>query len=329
MTTRPDSAGPRVSVAIPVFNRAGSVGAAIDSVLAQDPAPFEVIVVDDGSTDATPAVLAGYGDRIVAISQANAGAAAARNAAMARARGDWIAFLDSDDLWYPGRLAALARDLAGADPAIGLHLGDIRLTGPGFDTGLFALRGWRAPAGGAARIEGAAALSRAMSGMPLQSAAVRRDWALAEGGFPTAMRIYEDVAFFCDMALKGPWLITGDILAELRRLAGDGAALSGIERRRPVEAATARAACLTGLLARDLDGQARALVRARASGALFRLAAAEAGAGDAAAARAHLAEAVATHPSRPRAWLKALAPRLLGRAGYRLALGAGPALRRS
>jgi glycosyltransferase involved in cell wall biosynthesis len=105
-----DAAGPvTVSVIITTFNRSALVVEAIDSVLAQTYRDFEIIVVDDGSTDDTRAVLARYGDRIRAIHQANAGLNAARNAAVDVARGEYFALLDDDDLWEPGKLELSVR----------------------------------------------------------------------------------------------------------------------------------------------------------------------------------------------------------------------------
>lgn len=97
---------PRVSVVMPAYNCAATVRDAVDSVLAQDDIDLELIVVDDGSTDGTRDVLAGYGKRLRLLRQANAGPAAARNRALALARGEYIAFLDADDLWLPGKLRA-------------------------------------------------------------------------------------------------------------------------------------------------------------------------------------------------------------------------------
>jgi glycosyltransferase involved in cell wall biosynthesis len=95
-----------VSVVIPTYNRAWGVKAAVDSVLAQDYKDFELIVVDDGSTDDTSEVLASYGDDIRVYFQENKGVSAARNRGIAEASGRFIAFLDSDDLWLPKKLSA-------------------------------------------------------------------------------------------------------------------------------------------------------------------------------------------------------------------------------
>jgi glycosyltransferase involved in cell wall biosynthesis len=93
-----------VSVIIPTYNRANFVVEAIESVLAQTYKNFEIIVVDDGSTDGTEKTLEPYRDRIVYIYQENQGPAAARNAGIRRATGQYIAFLDSDDLWMRDKL---------------------------------------------------------------------------------------------------------------------------------------------------------------------------------------------------------------------------------
>ncbi len=96
---------PLVSVIIPTYNRKAYVQQAIDSVLAQTYPHYEIIVVDDGSTDGTGEALAArYGDRITYHWQENQGESAARNWGINIAKGEYIAFLDSDDLWYPNKL---------------------------------------------------------------------------------------------------------------------------------------------------------------------------------------------------------------------------------
>lgn len=112
-----------ISAIIPVWNRAHEIGRAIDSALAQTLRPLEVIVVDDGSTDETPEILARYGDRIRVVRQSNHGVAAARNAAIEIARGELLAFLDSDDVWLPRKLELQVARID-ADPELGLvHCG--------------------------------------------------------------------------------------------------------------------------------------------------------------------------------------------------------------
>lgn len=95
---------PLISVIIPTFNRAAWVREAVDSVLAQTFQDFELIVVDDGSTDATGEGLMAYGDRLRHLVQDRQGVSAARNRGLDLAQGEWIAFLDSDDLWLPQKL---------------------------------------------------------------------------------------------------------------------------------------------------------------------------------------------------------------------------------
>jgi len=89
---------------VPVFNGARYLAEALESVFAQTHPSVEAIVVDDGSTDDTPAVVAAFGARLRAFRQPNAGPAAARNRGVRAARGDFVAFLDADDLWLPDKL---------------------------------------------------------------------------------------------------------------------------------------------------------------------------------------------------------------------------------
>lgn len=95
----------QVSVIIPTYNRALLLKEAIDSVLAQDYRNFELIVVDDGSTDQTPEILNTYRENLTALRQHNQGVSSARNAGIAAASGNLVAFLDSDDLWLPSKLS--------------------------------------------------------------------------------------------------------------------------------------------------------------------------------------------------------------------------------
>jgi len=91
----------KISVVIPTYNSAAVIRMTLDSVLRQTVAPAEILVLDDGSTDDTVSILNSYRPRVTVIQQANRGVAAARNEVCRRASGDFIAFLDHDDLWHP------------------------------------------------------------------------------------------------------------------------------------------------------------------------------------------------------------------------------------
>jgi glycosyltransferase involved in cell wall biosynthesis len=95
---------PLVSAVITNYNYGRYLGDCIDSVLAQTYPSVETIVVDDGSTDNSLAVLRPYSNRVAVVSQSNKGPSAARNAGIARSTGEWIAFLDADDLWMPEKI---------------------------------------------------------------------------------------------------------------------------------------------------------------------------------------------------------------------------------
>lgn len=95
---------PKVSVIIPAYNAEDFIREAVDSALAQTHRDIEVIVVDDSSTDDTPLILKGYGDRILVHRQANTGVAGARNTGARLSTGEWVAFLDADDVWRPAKL---------------------------------------------------------------------------------------------------------------------------------------------------------------------------------------------------------------------------------
>ena len=97
---------PQVSVVIPAYNCAAYGGQAVDSVLHQTYTDWEIIVVDDGSQDDTRLILEQYGDRIRYIYQQNQGVSIARNRGIELARGEFIAFLDADDYFFPDKIAA-------------------------------------------------------------------------------------------------------------------------------------------------------------------------------------------------------------------------------
>jgi len=98
---------PLITIIIPVYNGARFLGQALGSVIAQDYRPIEIIVVDDGSTDDSAAIAESFAE-VTCLSQPNQGAWVARNTAISKAKGEFIAFLDADDLWAPNKLTAQA-----------------------------------------------------------------------------------------------------------------------------------------------------------------------------------------------------------------------------
>jgi glycosyltransferase involved in cell wall biosynthesis len=184
---RPAFPAPLVSVILPVRDRAHCVGRAIASVLAQDYARIELIVVDDGSMDGTAAVVQGFGSGVRLIRQQAAGAYAARNRALRAARGELIAFIDSDDAWLP---AKLTRQVPLMRAGVGLVFGDVihvrapREGGPRTGQTSFAVA---PPCRGRAE----AALARC-NFVPTSTVLVRRSALEAVGGFSEAQPLSAD-----------------------------------------------------------------------------------------------------------------------------------------
>ena len=200
----PDEAAarPRVTVLIPTYNRAPLLREAIESALAQDWPALEVLVVDDGSTDGTAAVLDSYGERIRTLRQPrNAGVAAARAAGLAAARGELIQFLDSDDLLLPQSVALKVAAFA-ARPQAGLCLSELRYEV--LETGEERRRRRFVPFGApscASRAPEAALIGRFLM-MP-SCVMVPRHLALAVGGFDPRLRLHEDRLFYGRLGLAG------------------------------------------------------------------------------------------------------------------------------
>ena len=212
--------GPVCSVVMPAYNVAEVIGEALDSLLnGQTSEPFEIIVVDDGSTDATAAVVRGYGDRVRLLSQPNSGPASARNHGVRAARSDLILFLDADDRALPGRIArqiAIMRN----DPSIAMCCGN--WLSEAEDGDRLAVYGMTAPKDGHVVLRDPLGRLLVRGCFVITSTvAIRRDVYVACGMQPEGQRYAEDYALWCRIAAGGG------------RIAVAGAPLAWYRRARP------------------------------------------------------------------------------------------------
>jgi glycosyltransferase involved in cell wall biosynthesis len=176
---------PRVSVIIPVYNGAATVARAIDSVLAQTFADYEIICVDDGSRDASIDVLGSYEPRVRMLREQNLGPSAARNLGVRNSSGELLGFLDADDLWRP---EFLARTVAALDrePGCVMAYSDLAVVD---STG----RDLRARLIGDRGVPTVEDMLESLWPIMPSSVVVRRSAYEHVGGFPEALRAFEDV----------------------------------------------------------------------------------------------------------------------------------------
>lgn len=308
------------SVILPVYNRAASLAPALDSVLAQTRPADEILVIDDGSSDDLETALAPYAGRITLIRQPNGGVANARNTAARQARGTWLTFQDSDDLWAPDHLETVARDLEGAGPDDGAgadvvcHLGDVTYIGDGYRQRLLAdIKRRVFPGDRAERVE--SPLSLVISGMTLQAAAIRADVFARLGGFDEEMRMLSDTAFFCQLALEGPFRVTGRNMADILRIEGDAGAITAMHRTKRLYARQMSLRILDRIAQDRLSPGEALMVRRMLSGARFRLAEVLAET-DPAEARRVLVASARSHPAPLTGWAKAAIGLVFGRRGF-------------
>jgi len=220
---------PTVDVIIPAHNAAKFLAEAIESALAQQGPSLRVIVVDDGSTDDTAAIARSYGDAVLVVSQINRGLAAARNRGIAESTAPYLAFLDADDIWRPGKLARQVA-LLEAHPDIGLAFtdmvvfsGDFHVEEDGYlrTTPEYAGLARVSLGDGAYRLppEAGQALMRYNFICPSASL-VRRDAIVGVGGFDEAFRVCEDIECWLRLLRTWPAASVEERLVWYRRWSG-------------------------------------------------------------------------------------------------------------
>lgn len=205
---------PRVSVVIPAYNAAWCLRRAIDSALAQTFDSREIVVIDDGSDDDTPAVLASYGTRIRALRQQNAGLSRARNAGITAARGRYVAFLDADDWWLPGKLERQVA-LLDADPGLVFCSTAAELQ----DEHGRVLNTWTCGNSRAPVLEAIFAQNAYVAGSG-SAVMVRRDAIVETGGFDPDLPSLEDIDMWMRLAARGGYACVPEVLTVVFRRAG-------------------------------------------------------------------------------------------------------------
>jgi glycosyltransferase involved in cell wall biosynthesis len=221
----PDPVPPTVSVIIPTFNRLPLLPAAVQSVLSQDYTDFELIVIDDGSTDGTREYLESIDDpRLRVLSVPHGGRiSVARNHGVRAARGEWLAFLDSDDVWLPGKLT-LQLDVLGKNPKYGWCGAAYQLVDANDEPMAirsrfphFAFEGWVLPL-----------LLNYSASVTIPVLVVRRSIVEEVGLFDESLVSREDYDLALKIATRSPVIILADVLARVREHPGRTTATEGM-----------------------------------------------------------------------------------------------------
>jgi hypothetical protein len=267
---------PRFSVVIPAFNAAATLARAIESVRAQSWPAHEIIVVNDGSTDATAEIAAGF-DGVRLIRQKNSGVSVARNAGAAAASGDWLAFLDADDWYAPDRIKLHAEWIA-EDATLDFLTGDYEYRD---ETGTLLGTSMAQHESGRMMLNKAAGAARVVIETPAEIAAfvadhfgdthtlsVPRARFIELGGYPTGYKVCEDVHFLTRLVAKSRRI--GVVCQSLGVYVIHGGSAT---RRDPVAAQRENVRTLTDLsrLAENFPSPVRRGVAARMQSARYNL----------------------------------------------------------
>ena len=202
---------------LPAYNAESHLKEALDSVFAQSYRPIEVVVVDDGSTDATAEIVKGFPD-VRYVCQNNRGPSAARNAAIGIAQGALIAFIDADDVWEPAKLNEQVAILCAA-PEAGLVFSNMRHFSESGDLqpSMFAKYGLTAEFFGEDRrvLDCVSKLVRT-NFIPTSSVVARKDAVVGVGGFDEGIRKAEDWDLWLRIALRSPIVYSAKVLMQKR-----------------------------------------------------------------------------------------------------------------
>lgn len=226
---------PLVSVVIPTYNRASFVSEAIESVLDQTFSDYEIIVVDDGSTDNTHEILEQYRDKIQYIYQENEGVSAARNTGIKNSTGLWLAFLDSDDKWMPEYLATQMEGIR-RSPEISMQTTDCYTIGG--ERTYFEMNRVIGEFKGRDYLHLSDPFRFVVTHGPWQvgSTIFRRDAIIKAGLFDTSFDLNEDFELMARVALQGSFGLIRDVLMIMYRRNETIACLTNRVRTNPIQA---------------------------------------------------------------------------------------------
>jgi glycosyltransferase involved in cell wall biosynthesis len=195
---------PRISAIIPAYNRERTIERAVRSALDQRFPPLEVLVVDDGSTDETAGHVLGFGDRVVLVRQSRGGASGSRNRGAREARGEWIAFLDSDDYWLESHFENVARAIRETEGKASFYFSDVEFPPSLGGKALWELCGFSV-GGPYALVEDATDWAMmCWQPMMLQASVFRRESYLALGGLREDLPSRHDTHLFLEACIGKP-----------------------------------------------------------------------------------------------------------------------------
>lgn len=218
---------PVVSVIIPAYNAEEYIEEAVESVLGQGLSELQCIVVNDGSTDRTASILDKAKKWLLVIEQENRGVSAARNAGLAACTGEWIAFLDADDLWRPGKIKAQLADMA-INPAARIHSTNLSLERDHLTSDdYFSLIKLPLRGGDCKIVDRPSDFLMKYHFAWLQSTLIHRTL-IKEPViyFDEALSIYEDFKWLLRVSLRSAWVLRNENLVEIKRRNSLGEPLS-------------------------------------------------------------------------------------------------------
>jgi len=301
MADAPSARAPRFSAVIPAYNREATVERAVESALAQTHPADEILVVDDGSVDATAERVARFGDRVRYVFQENAGASAARNHGVRLARSEWIAFLDSDDFWRPEHLDRLGEAMRSTGGRADVYFSDMQRSP---EEGSVLL--WEACGFAPARPWELREDARGWALMPrqplmLQSAVVRRQRYLEVGGLHEGLRSRHDTHLFFLLCIGRPACAVAGCGTEMTSDDASGNRVTsayGSRTRAYWNETVVLYDDVAGRFRDTLRPQERRELAKRRAGGELRLARLDWTAGRRLGAATHLARALGAHPRR-------------------------------